>query len=93
MEIRNSNGSVPQASEDGVEREASVAAECDDTRLIRLGEDGALGLAWTQRDISGAGPRPLLCHCFWVQPVAGGQGAGACLRRLELGSNTRGRLG
>ena len=43
--------------------------------------------------IRGVAPRTPLGDCLGVQPVAGGKGTGARLRRLELGSNARRRAG
>jgi hypothetical protein len=84
---------LPQATEDVVERQEGAAAELDDDRLLGLGQHGAAGPPRAHRRVRRAGPRPPLRHRLRVQPVAGGQGAGAFLRRLELGSNTRRRAG
>ena len=84
---------LAQAAEDVVERQQGAAAELDDDGLLGLGQDGAAGPARPHRRVGRAGPPPPLGDRLRVQPVAGGQGAGALLRRLELGSNTRRRSG
>jgi hypothetical protein len=84
---------LAQAAQDIVERQQGAAAELDDDRLLGLGQHGAAGPPRAHRRAGGAGPRPPLRHRLRVQPVAGGQGAGALFRPLELGSNTRRRSG
>ena len=84
---------LPQAAEDVIERQEGAPAELDHDRLLGLGQDGA---AWPMRPhgrIRGVAPRTPLGDCLGVQPVAGGKGTGARLRRLELGSNARRRAG
>ena len=67
--------------------------ELDHGRLLSLGQDRAAWPARPHRRVRGVVPLPPLGHRLGVQPVAGGQGTGARLRRLELGSNSRRRAG
>jgi hypothetical protein len=90
---RERRDGLAQAAQDVVERQQGAAAELDDDRLLGLGQHGAAGPPRAHRRVGGAGPRPPLRHRLRVQPMAGGQGAGAFLRRLELRSNTRRRSG
>jgi hypothetical protein len=84
---------LPEAAQDIVERQQGAAAELDDDGFLGLGQDGAAGPARAHRRVGSAGPAPPFGHRLRVQPVAVGQGAGAFLRPLELGSNTRRRSG
>jgi hypothetical protein len=84
---------VAQAAQDVVQRQQGAAAELDDEGLLGLGQDGAARSARPHRGVRRASPAPPLRDRLRVQPVAGGQGAGAPLRRLELGPNTRRRPG
>jgi hypothetical protein len=61
--------------------------------LLCLGQGRAAGLSGPHRGVSGRGALAPLGDGLGVQPAAGGQGAGALFRRLELGSNTRRRAG
>jgi hypothetical protein len=85
--------SLAQAAQDVIERQQGAATELHDHRLFGLGQDGAAGFPGAHRRVGGAGPAAPLGHGLGVQPVAVGQGPGARLRRLELGSNTRRRSG
>jgi hypothetical protein len=58
-------------------------------RLLDLGQDGAPRPGRPHRLVGGRVALAPLRH--GLQAVAGGQGSGAFLRRLELGSNTRRR--
>src|ERR671917_10285 len=82
-----------QASKDVVERQQGATSDLNDDRLLRFGQDGASRLARAHGGVRRARSGAPLGDRLRVQPVAGGQGAGARLRRLELGSNTRRRSG
>jgi hypothetical protein len=82
-----------QAAQDVVERQQGAPPELDDDRLLGLGEHRAAGAARPHRGVGGRGALAPLGDRLRVQPVAGGQGAGRPLRRLELGSNSRRRAG
>src|SRR5215212_5089006 len=84
---------LTQAAQDVVERQQGAPPELDDDRLLGLGEHGAARSGWSHRPVGGRGPTPPFGDVLRVQPVAGGQGAGRLLRRLELGSNSRRRAG
>ncbi len=84
---------LAQAAQDVVERQQRAATELDDDGLLRLGEHGAAGPRGAHPRVGrGSAPAPL-GDGLGVQPVAGGQGAGRLLRPLELGSNSRRRVG
>lgn len=80
---------VLEAAEDIVEREQGAAAKLDDDCPLGLGEDGAARSARSHRRIGAAGSGAPFGDGLGVQPLLGHEGPGACLRRLELGSNTR----
>ncbi len=90
---RELGDALAQAAQNIVERKQSAAPELDDDGLLDLGQDGAARPSWSYRLVSRGGALAPLLDCLRVQPVAGGQGAGRLLRRLELGSNTRCRTG
>jgi hypothetical protein len=82
-----------QAAQDIIERQEGSPSGLDDDRLLGFGQGAAAGPRWPHRRVEGGGPPAPLGDGLGVQPVAGGQGAGALFRRLELGSNTRRRPG
>jgi hypothetical protein len=84
---------LAQAAQDVVERQQGAPPKLDDDRLLGPGQDGAARPGRPHRPVGGRGPPPPLGDGLGVQPVAGGQGAGRRLRRLELGSNPRRRAG
>jgi hypothetical protein len=90
---REGRDRLAQAAQDIVERQQGAAPELDDDGLLRLRQDGAARPARPHRPVAGGGTAAPLGDGLRVQPVAGGQGAGRLLRRLELGSNTRRRAG
>ena len=84
---------LSEAAKDVIERQEGAAPELDPDRLLGLGQGRAAGLGGPRRGVGGRGPLAPLGDGLGVQPLAGGQGAGALFRRLELGSNTRRRAG
>jgi hypothetical protein len=84
---------LAQAAQHIVQRQQGAAPELDDDRLLGLAQDRAARPARPHRLVGGRGPLPPLGDRLRVQAVAGGQGAGRLLRRLELGSNSRRRAG
>ena len=84
---------LAQAAQDVIEWQEGVSTELDDDGLLGLGQDRA---AWPARPHGRIDRGPAsapLGDRLGVQPVAGGEGTGRFLRRLELGSNTRRRAG
>ena len=84
---------VAQASKDIVQRQQRAAAELDDHGFLDRRQHSAAGIARPHRCIGRGGAPPPLGDRLRVQAVSGGQGPGALLRPLELGSNTRCRAG
>jgi len=84
---------LAQAAQDVVEREQRAPAELDDDGLLDLAQHGAARSARPHRLVGNRGALAPLGDRLRVQPEAGGQGAGAPLRLLELGSNSRRRAG
>jgi hypothetical protein len=84
---------VAQASKDIVERQQRAAPELEDHGFLERRQHGAAGIARPHRCIGRGGAPSPFGDRLGVQAVSPGQGPGALLRRLELGSNTRRRAG
>ena len=82
---------IPQASQNVVQRQQRSAPELDDHGLLDRRQYGAAGIVRSHRRVGCRGAPPPLRDGLRVQAVARRHGAGAFLRRLEFGSNTRRR--
>jgi hypothetical protein len=84
---------IPQATAHVVQRQQRLLAEGHDNGLLGGRQHRALRRLRPHRRIGRPGPLAPFGYCLRVQPIAGGKGPGALLRRLELGSKTRRRAG